>query len=251
MSLPSESPAELAMQAREALAASETMTLLIQGVGRVDASSPILMHDDRGRPTFICPRDSAIACSVGRLALLSVPVNPRRAEQSGLRVVVIAGALTLQPGTQLVANTPTHEADSALDQPRALTNSDLPVSVVLSVTHVVVERDEPGANTITQHEIPVDLYTRSDPDALLAYADSVLAHTNNGHREELTMLAAQQRGIATTQIVSAWLAALDRHGAELRWIDVDGAHRLPIIFDQPAQCPRTLGRMLREQLTRT
>lgn len=216
---------ELARRARAALADARAVTLLIHGAGRVPAS--VLLYDDAGQPTFVCSPGSPVVAA-GRTspaALLRVPLGDEPVPAS----VMLYGRL-VEVGTE--------EVDGAR------------VSVVrLQLGRVLIEHDDPDELTVIQREVPLDLYRQIDPDALDAGAARILRHTNSAHRAELRLRAARLADRPEGEIAEATLTGLDRRGAVLQWVDLDGAHERRLPFGTAVETVGQLAVLLREQLT--
>jgi hypothetical protein len=230
---------EIARRARRALAGAETATLLIQGIGRFGPVDPaVVMQDDNGRPMFWCEPTSAIATAAGqrRSAMLTVP-SPGADE---FQTVVIAGRLAI---TRVV-----HLEDGA--------EVNL---IALTPTQVFVEHDDHSNPRVVQYEIPLELYTSSEPGALdsghsdsdeagpeafTTFAAGILEHTNSDHQHELRHFIAGRRDIPISLIAGVSLVELDCHGAQLRWVDAVGAHQTAIVFAEPATTPNELSYLL-------
>ena len=219
-----ESLTRLAERARWALTEGKDATLLVAGLGELGAvGAEVLLHDHGGQPVFVCPSTPDVLSGSGRTALLSVtgdlggPVPVR---------VVFTGRL------------------SVLDE-----QSD-PDAVILglALTHVAVATADLTPGPVVQQVIPLELYWQAVLDPLGEHADSIVRHTNRHHEAQLRKFAATQSGVPSVRIAAAALTRLDRGGAQLIWIDLDGAHDLDVPFPRPADSPEALGHLLRERL---
>lgn len=221
--------ADLALRARTALADARTVTLLIQGVGRVTADSPtVLLHDKEGLPMFLCEPGSPVspAARRGCAAMLSVAA-PRVADDD--LTVLVCGQLCRQGA---------EDVDGVL------------VDVIaLQLRTVVVELDE-GGHGIVQYEVPLELYRRATPDTMRCYAARILHHTNDAHQTQLRRCVARRNGMLFDHVLAASLAAVDALGAQLHWVGEEGAHTMSLRFPRPARDAADLAAMLREGIAR-
>lgn len=127
--------------------------------------------------------------------------------------------------------------------------------VELRLETVLVRRD--GA-----HGVPVpltDYHGRRDPH-LASYAAALLDHTNDAHHGDLRGLAARLSGAVDRAadlgddvdehdlVAAAQLATLTASGTELVWVDLDGAHRVRLLFPRTATGCHELGELLRHTL---
>jgi Protein of unknown function (DUF2470) len=243
-------PVDLARQARAGLAEAESVTLLIQGIGRTKPiTASIAMHDDAGRPTFWCPADSAVAGAAGRYAdaLLTIECGGSPAQVSvdsvAPKSVIIGGRLS-----------PRREAVSNLEQ-------DL-VEIVLIPLQVFLEFEDELTSRVIQYEVnredylavrmdteppamgtvEIELPAQNDQaaDELAREAGEIVAHSNADHQNELRHFVARRHGRSVHEIAGALLVSLDAHGTRLHWIDADGAHAMAVSFLRPARSGREL-----------
>lgn len=214
----------LAELARRALSEGRQASLLVASAGLVVSGAPALLHDDAGEPRFVCDAQSPIVAACGRSALLRLAAPP---EVEARTSVMLSGRLT--------------RLGADLNDPPDV------VTVALPVQHVLVCRERAGAAPM-QSVVPLEAYLRAEPDRLAACAEALVRHTNAGHQPQLRALVAGWTGVPTSGVADVSLAALDRHGARLDWIDVDGAHSVALRFPEPAQDSQSLSRLLREQL---
>ena len=82
------------------------------------------------------------------------------------------------------------------------------------------------------------------------YLQRALEHANDCHREDLGQVVARTTGTPAEQLLDARLADLTTHGAELAWIDREGAHRASLWFSRPAGSAEELGVLLRRGAAR-
>jgi Protein of unknown function (DUF2470) len=218
---------QLALQARTALADARSVTLLIEGVGRVPANSAsVLLHDNDGLPTFLCDPGSPVtpAARRGCAAMLSVPVRDHRQQLT----VLVCGRL---------ARLGAEEVDG------------VQVDVVgLEPDQVVVECDDPSRPNVLQYCVPLELYRRATPDPLVGCAARIIQHTNESHQDDLRRCVALRMGVCVDEIAGVTLAALDADGARLQWVDGAGSHTLRLGFPLRATTPPQLAGLLRMQL---
>ncbi|MCW2539052.1 MAG: hypothetical protein JWN95_777 [Frankiales bacterium] len=92
---------------------------------------------------------------------------------------------------------------------------------------------------------PVDL---SRSDALLAFSERARHHTNDAHQHELCRYVANSLGRPVHTVIGAQLSALGPHGAEVHWVDEDGAGSFTIRFDHEAKTVPALADALRIEL---
>ncbi len=217
--------AELARMARRTLAETESVTLLIHGIGRFGPDgldgAEVVLEDQAGVPVFDCAGDSLLVQCEGMPALLNVSGSDPEAETS----LVLIGRLRM------------------LDRIDGES-----VRVGLDVERVVLEHSPDPAAPVAQYEIPVQLYAEACPLTFAEYADSLVKHTNDHHAEQLRRHVASRAGLDADLIAWAGLTSIDRLGARLEWIDVDGAHGADIAFTRPAGDPSQLACQLRRHL---
>jgi hypothetical protein len=95
------------------------------------------------------------------------------------------------------------------------------------------------------HPDPVDL---SSSDALLAYSERARRHTNDAHQHELCRYVANWLGRPVHTVIGAELSTLGPDGADVHWVDEDGAGRFEIRFDHAATSVPALADALRIEL---
>jgi hypothetical protein len=214
---------ELARRARAAVSDADEAILLIQGVGRLDATeSTVVLPDEQGRPIFWCSPQSPIAQAArhDRAALFTVP-------SSGLRLI-LAGRLGLVRSEQ---------------------RDGEPLNVIsLTPAQAWVELDDPRRSNVVARELPLALY--SDPDAaeLADRLEAIKQHTNLAHQPELRTFVARRHGAAAAEVAGVVLSRLDRDGFEVRWVDTAGAHGAAVSFGRPAHNPAQVVERLRDEL---
>jgi hypothetical protein len=92
---------------------------------------------------------------------------------------------------------------------------------------------------------PVDV-TRSD--ALLIYCARARNHTNDAHQHELCHYVATRMGRPIHTIIGAEISSLGPHGADVHWVDEDGAGSFAVRFDPEAASVPALADALRVEL---
>ena len=220
-----ESLNRLAGRARWALTEGTDATLLVAGLGELGAvGAEVLLHDHCGKPVLVCPSTTQALWGAGRTALLSVATD--LGGPAPVRVI-FTGQLSFLEEQQPDSDT---------------------VILALALTQVVLATAELTPGPVVQQVIPLELYWQAVPDPLAEQADSIVRHTNRHHEPQLRDFPAEQIGVPSDRIAAAALARLDRAGALLTWIDLDGAHELDIPFLRQADSPQALGCLLREHL---
>lgn len=216
----------LARAARSTFAGAREATLFIEGVEPADDSASFALADDGGRPLLWLPGGSvASACAVeARAAILKID-----SWGDDVARVVLVGRLTLVD---------VERVDGAcLDV------------VSLTLAHVFLEHDgwPKGAR-----EIPVDLYMQNPDDCepLTIKAHRMAEHVNETHQVELLRYITARFAIPVDRVAGVQITALDQVGAELTWVDLDGAHSATLRFPGPASTPSALADMIRDQLGR-
>jgi hypothetical protein len=221
-------PARQARRARDALARAGSVTLLIDGVGAAVDSSTVLLHDDGGRPTFVCPAGStvAVAAQHGRPAVLRIPVPDSDRAVS----VAVAGWL---------ARIGRDEVDGD------------PVDVVgLEPASVLVEFADPDGRPADRVSVPLELYRSAGRDDVDDRAARLVAHTNAAHQNELREFVAGHTGTAPGEIAGVALTELGAEGTELRWVSRHGSHLLRLRFPRRAETAIELAEQLQTTLAR-
>jgi len=217
----------LAGLARRALAAAWEPTLLVTEPCEDPHGPRAFLQDRDGRPVFTCPATSPMLACVGQAALLTFEVPEH-----------IAGCMTIVLGGSL---------RDVREDHRCPRHPDVRV-LALDVVQVVVEQRDPAHGEPTRREVPLDAYRAAGPDDLTRHATRVIEHTNGHHARELRESVAGLIGIPASDVATARLISLDRHGARVTWVDTDGSHTAELAFDEPASGPSALGRMLRAHL---
>lgn len=217
---------QLARLARDTIKEASRARLTIHGCP-LNSGSPVMgLHADNGWPVFWCDPGSAVAVAAqeNRSAVLTA-FGPADAAETV--TVLLAGRLELiglsrQYGRQVGA-------------------------VALVPVRVLVETCAAGRPAVSR-TVPLDEYTRADPDGLAARARQLAGHTNAAHGDVLRCFAAARGGVPAAQIAAAWLTGLDAHGAQLEWVDAGGAHAMTARFPRQARTATELAMLLREQL---
>jgi len=223
---------ELARTARRTLSDAGQVTLLISGgsgpLASVAPTTPaVCLHERNGLPTFLCEPGAAVAAAGrdGRRALLTVEVR----EPAGRTVsLLLVGTLSVL-GVDIIDET-------VVD------------IVALTPDRVVVECDTPANPTITQHEVPVELFARTEPGLRTADLTPIIEHTNAAHQSELCAYLARRHGLDIDEIGGAEIARLDERGAVIHWVADTGANTSTIAFADPAPTVRELADRLRREL---
>jgi hypothetical protein len=225
---------DLALRARTALAEARTVTLSIQGGGRVPADAPnVLLHDNNGEPTFLCDPGSPVtpAAQEGASAQLSIVGRIDRARELDGFTVIVSGRL---------ARVGVYRVDG------------VPVDVIRLLPDAITVAEEPADDTRLRHfVVPLHLYRRAVPSTLPGCAARLVRHANRAHQHQLRSYVAHRVARAVDDVAGVTLAELGPYGADLHWVGSDGAHTLPVAFSAPARTPGELARRLRAELTGT
>ena len=220
--------AALALRARVAVAGPTSVTLLIRGVGRIRATAPaVLLHDRDGYPTFLCQSGSPVTPAATRESPAVVAVTGRDGTGTPI-TVTICGRLT-RIGVE--------------DR-----GGDCVDVVGLTPSSVWVEEDDPRHGHVVQHALPVDVYVAAVPDSMERCARRAAAHTTQAHQSQLREFVAARTGTSPDSIAGVCLSSATCAGADLQWVDSDGAHTLSLRFPCAARTPRELAERLRAAL---
>lgn len=214
--------------ATRTLARPSGARLLVDGLGPSgDMTSGVELVDRHGTPLLLCDPHSPLADAAGstRGAVLTLRSG------NGRHRVVFRGRLVPAGRDRL--------GEREVER------------VELRLTGVQV-------GTVDGEGVPVplaDYHRRRDPD-LAAYAEALRAHTDQDHPTELREFAARLSGAADRSeqanahavVAAAHLVRLDCTGTVLRWVDLDGAHEVRLVFPRPAQTCQELSEHLRHTL---
>ena len=237
MDSPQDTLPPLVDAARRALARPTDAQLLVDGLGPAggspggtDPAYGVELVDRHGTPLLLCDPQAPLAGAArhGRGATLTLGCG------AGHDRVLFRGQLLLVGRDRV--------EDREVER------------VELRLTTVVVRLGGSGRD----EGVPVplaDYHRHRDPE-LAAYAESLRAHTDADHAAELREFAARLSGsadraedAATDDVVAAAsLSSLDPTGTVLRWVDVDGAHEVRLVFSRPALTCQELSEHLRHTL---
>lgn len=234
--------ARLAQLARLALSSGSEVTLRLSGSGHAErgasADSQILLADDGGLPSLVCPKGSPLTAAAGRIAQLDVTA-PALADDPGLR----AWASDLRPsGPVRVTLTGRLGAARAW---RLAPPGQVAVSVHLDSVTVEFRRHR---GPLVQQRVSLASYLAAWVDPTAAHAAWLVIHTNSCHQNELRRLAAALAGVPLAQVAAATIGALTADEVQLSWVATDGAHRTRLPFHCRARDPRSLGALLHDRL---
>lgn len=217
--------------ARRALARPAQAQLLVDGLGPSSgqAAHGVELVDRHGIPLLLCDPQAPLAGAArhGRSATLTLGCG------EGLDRVLFRGQLLLA-GRDHVGGRDVERVE-------------------LRLTTVVVRLEGAGGEGTP---VPLaDYHRHRDPD-LTAYAEALRAHTDTDHAAELREFAARLSGAADREddtrpddaVAAAQLHRLDTTGTVLRWVDVDGAHEVRLVFPRPALTCQELSEHLRHTL---
>jgi hypothetical protein len=213
--------------ARSILACPAEVELVVDGHPHVGADSQLGLRDDAGTPTFWCRPGSLMARAAGEgSSALVTFASGVGAEGSSERraALTVAGRLQGQ-GTAACACC-----------------GELRLDVGLDLDFVVLHRDD------TQVRVPLRAFRSPELVLNRGYLQRSMEHANDCHREDLGQVVARTTGTPVEQLLDVCLTDLTAHGAELGWIDVDGAHRASLWFSRPARTAEELGLLLRHEL---
>lgn len=230
---PESDPARLAAAARSILACPAEVSLVVDGVDHLlEGMAEVGMQDLAGRPTFYCPPDArlATAARTRRSALLSLdsglgpPGSPDRTT-----VLTLAGRL----------ETLGREDCDCCGEPRDVITLDLNF-VLLSLTG--------DTRTDQQYLVPLPLFASADHQLNRGFLQRSAEHANLCHQEQLRRAVASSTGTRFGAIAGVSLTGVHPHGAEIRWVDDQGAHSQVLTFPRTASTTEELGELLRDQL---
>lgn len=231
-------PDRLAETARSILACPAGVELVVDGtplaLTAADGSEALPgLRDREGTPTFVCGLDSALsfAGAAGHSALvkvtsaLGVPGAPDRE-----LVLSIAGRL----------RTAGREECGCCDEVRDI--------VVLDPGFVLLARVAADGSVTERARVPLAAFRSPAHQLNRGYLQRSAEHANDCHQHELRRAVAAFSGIRFGSVIGVQLADLTVEGAQLRWVDVDGAHSREIRFPWAAASADELGDLLRSQL---
>lgn len=218
--------------ARSILACPAAVDLVVDGYPHVGADSELGMRDQEGTPTFWCRPGSLMARAAqarcGALVTFASAVGAEGSPERGATLTV-TGRLSTQ-GTEACTCCGELRLDVALD-----------LDFVL-LAHTAGERAG------QQARVPLRAFRSPEHTLNRGYLQRSMEHANDCHREELAQVVGRTTGREAEQLLDASLSDLTVHGAELTWIDVDGAHRTSLWFSRPARTTEELALLLRHEL---
>lgn len=226
--LDTQDPAALAALARSILSCPRSVSLLVDGTELL-LGDGISLRDDDGIPTFFAPVDSEVdrAATDQRSALLRITGHLDDDESAPTDSLVLAGRLHLR-GECL------HE-----EMVRIIT---FDIGLVSLVRPASVERRESHLPVPTAHfRHPAHRLNRG-------YLINCMRHANECHQAELIDALATTTGREVGQLAGVSLVGLNTSGVDLHWVDLRGAHVMPIRFRRPARTPEELAAMLSAEL---
>lgn len=222
-------PTALAALARSILSCPTSVSLLVDGTELL-LGEGISLRDDDGIPTFFAPVDSAVdrAAADQRSALLRITAAHLDEEQGEpTESLVLAGRLHLR-GECL------HE-----EMVRIIT---FDIGLVSLVRPASAERRECHLPVPTAH------FRHPSHRLNRGYLISCMRHASECHQVELIHALATTTGLDAGQLAGVSLVDLDASGVDLHWIDLRGAHVMPVRFRRSARSPEELAAMLSAEL---
>jgi hypothetical protein len=214
--------------ARSILACPDSAELAVDGHPDVGCDGDLGLRDDDGVPTFSCRTTSPLAAA-GRkqsraLVTLQSGLGPPGGPDRAL-TLTLTGRLTAGP----------LESCTCCGEARH--------DVVLDLDFAVL-----GSIVGDQRRVPLAAFRSPALRLNRGYLQRALEHANDCHREDLGQVVARITGTPPERLLSAQLADLTRHGAELSWIDAAGGHRAALWFSRPARTVEELAVLLRHEL---
>ncbi len=232
-------PRLAAATARSILSCPATVELSVDGVpqplaGPLNGAEGLGLQDAGGVPTFLCVPESALsfAAAGGRNVLLSLR-SGLSAGEPGMPdqwdTLVLAGSLR-SVGI---------EACDCCDDTRD--------RVVVDVTFVLLTRTLDG-QTMDRCRVPLAEFRSPTHHLNRGYLQRSAEHACDCHQEELRRAVASLAGLRLDDVIGVRLSELTPYGAELQWVDANGAQLMGLDFPRPARSTDELGLMLRTQL---
>ncbi|MFT4287050.1 hypothetical protein [Nocardioides sp.] len=239
MSFTTTDPRLAAATARSILSCPAAIELTVDGVPQplddaLDDSGAFALQDACGVPTFLCAPDGALAYAAcaGRNVLLSLRSGLAAEEtdpEDRWETLVLAGSLR-SVGT---------EACDCCDDTRE--------RAVVDVTFVLLTRSLPDGS-LERCRVPLAEFRSPSHQLNRGYLQRSAEHACDRHQDELRRAVAAIAGIRLGDVIGVRLTALTPYGAELRWVDGDGARIMALEFPRVAHSAEELGMMLRTQL---
>jgi hypothetical protein len=206
---------EAALLARRTLSHPHAARLLVDGLTPTgSASLGVELVDRHGTPVLVCDPASPLAAAsrAGREATLSL-----LGDESLATTVTLRGRL-VPAGTDAVDD-------------RAVELVELELSWV----------------SVSDQEVSLETYLE-EGGGIEAYAAAVLHHTNTVHAADLVGFVAGLSGTRRGDVAGATLSCLDPAGTSVRWVDVDGAHEVRVLFPVRATTCHQLGELVGQAL---
>lgn len=217
----------VAATARSILACPAAADLAVDGLSHPLEDDQRLALDDRdGTPSFLCLPGGVLAAAAAeqRRVLLSV--------SSGLRPAAEWDLLTLAGGLRLVSS----ESCDCCREPRE--------RVVVDVTFAVLSRGD-GSD---RFRVDLDEFRAPEHRLNRGYLQRSAQHAEDHHQDELRRAVAALTSTRPGDVLGVRLSSLSADGAEVTWVDRDGAHQRRLPFPHAARSTEELGRLLRSQL---
>lgn len=217
----------VAETARSILSCPSRIDLAVDGVAHpLEDDQQLVVEDRDGTPTFLCLPGGTLATAAqqSRRALLSLTSGLRPV--AGWELLTVAGAL----------RTVGSEACTCCRDQRE--------RVVLDVTFAVLSR----ADGSDRCRVDLDEFRSPAHRLNRGYLQRSVEHAEDHHQDELRRAVAALTATRPGEVLGVRLSALSAEGAEITWVDRDGAHRRRLPFPRAARSAEELGRLLRSQL---
>jgi len=226
-----------AATARSILSCPAAVELTVDGVPQpiddaLDGAGAFGLQDACGVPTFLCAPDGALAYAAcaGRNVLLSLRTGlADEADPDGWETLVLAGSLR---------SVGTESCDCCADTRER---------VVVDVTFVLLTRAL-ADGSLERCRVPLAEFRSPAHQLNRGYLQRSAEHACDCHQDELRRAVASLAGIRLGDVIGVRLTALTPYGAELQWVDGDGARIMALEFPHVARSTDELGLMLRTQL---
>ncbi len=228
--------ATLGRRARTTLAGADSGVLSLGASSSTNRPVRVPVIDDDGEPLLLCPPvgPAAHAARMQRLASLDLAPTPTFGVW-----LTLCGRLRLK-------SAPTRRLRAATACP-ACGHSRFPdraydITVALAVEHVHVRCPHPHEGwTSCPHggyALPIETYATAVPDAMAAQLPRVVRHLNQRHEGFVRRVAGRAGGRGEDELLLAVVRDLHVRGAQICWVDGEGANLTDVPFAAPARAVR-------------